>query len=82
MSAVCITCDSCGRNWTLGFEDSAPFAAEVASRPCPYCEAYTLGCHEPPGGRSGAVAEPVGQVADPPSSLAARRPARRSDTAR
>jgi hypothetical protein len=47
MSAVCITCDSCCRSWTLSFEDSAPFAVDVASRPCPYCEAYTLGCHAP-----------------------------------
>jgi hypothetical protein len=47
MSAVCITCDSCRRSWTLSFEDSAPFAVDIASRPCPYCEAYTLGCHAP-----------------------------------
>jgi len=44
MPPLCITCASCQRSWTLSVEDSLYLALDLASHPCPYCEAYTLSC--------------------------------------
>jgi hypothetical protein len=43
MTPLCITCASCHRSWALGVADSLYLGLDLASRPCPHCEAYTLG---------------------------------------
>jgi hypothetical protein len=42
MTPLCITCASCHRSWALWVADSLYLGLDLASRPCPHCEAYTL----------------------------------------
>ena len=42
MPPLCIVCVSCHRSWALSIEDSLYLELDLASRPCPHCEAYTL----------------------------------------
>ena len=44
MPPLCITCASCHRSWVLSVDDSLYLELDLASRPCPLCEAYTLNC--------------------------------------
>jgi hypothetical protein len=44
MPPLCITCASCHRSWVLSVDDSLYLELDLASHPCPYCEAYTLSC--------------------------------------
>lgn len=53
MGGLQVTCDSCRRSWRLAAADSVYLQLAVASQPCPYCEAYTLGCHVLSNGHPG-----------------------------
>src|SRR6516164_3725204 len=44
MTPLCISCASCHRSWALSVDDSLYLELDLASRPCPHCEAYTLNC--------------------------------------
>ena len=46
MSGVAVACESCGRNFVLPVAGSPHLLLDLQSRPCPYCEAYTLSCRE------------------------------------
>ncbi len=58
-SAV-VTCNNCKRSWALGTDTSLFFQLDLCTRPCPWCEAYTLDCR--------------GEVDDPRPAPAQRRP--------
>jgi hypothetical protein len=45
MTSLCIICVSCHRSWALSVDGSLYLELDLASRPCPHCEAYTLSCH-------------------------------------
>lgn len=70
MSGVTVACDSCGRRFVLPVAGSPHLVLELQSRPCPYCEAYTLSCRE------------IADIDHPPVSArdAAFTPARRMRT--
>jgi hypothetical protein len=63
MKAAVILCASCRHSWQLSFNDSLYLQLDLSSRPCPHCEAYTLGCHAAREGES------------PPRSFRSRRTA-------
>jgi len=42
MGGVVVTCDSCHRSFTLAVDASPYLQLDLESRPCPFCEAYTL----------------------------------------
>jgi hypothetical protein len=42
MGGVLVTCKKCHRNFTLAVDASPYLLFDLQSRPCPYCEAYTL----------------------------------------
>ena len=44
MSALCVSCTSCGRSWLLDESDSLYRELVLETQPCPACEAYTLTC--------------------------------------
>ena len=46
MSGVAVACESCGRDFVLPVAGSPHLVLELQSRPCPYCDAYTLSCRE------------------------------------
>jgi hypothetical protein len=42
MSALCVSCTSCGRCWLLDETLSLYGELVLETQPCPACEAYTL----------------------------------------
>ena len=42
MGGVSVTCGNCQRSFTLAVDASTYLLLELESRPCPYCDAYTL----------------------------------------
>jgi hypothetical protein len=44
MSVLRVTCASCRRGWYIAGAVSVYFQLDLVSHPCPYCEAYALGC--------------------------------------
>ena len=44
-SAVVI-CNTCKRSWTLGTDTSLFVHLDLCTRPCPWCESYTLACQD------------------------------------
>lgn len=39
-----IVCFACGNQWESSVENSVYMQMDLATQPCPICEAYTLGC--------------------------------------
>jgi hypothetical protein len=44
MNRIWIVCSTCGGRWPLDVELSTYVELDIVSRPCPSCEAFTLGC--------------------------------------
>lgn len=42
MNGFGVTCCNCRRSWILTIETSLYLQLDLSTRPCPYCEAYTL----------------------------------------
>ncbi len=55
MSHAQIRCANCLRTWKLPCDHLSFVVIDLATRPCPYCEAYTLGCAE---GKDATAAPP------------------------
>jgi hypothetical protein len=70
MPPLCITCASCHRSWALWVGYSLYLELDLASRPCPHCEAYTLTCP----GRAAAAPPPRRRRAGQQVSLLVPRP--------
>jgi hypothetical protein len=70
MTPLRITCTSCHRGWALSVGDSLYLELDLASRPCPHCEAYTLSCP----GRAVAAPPPRGHRAGQQVSFLVPRP--------
>ena len=49
MNGLSITCVSCQRSWRLAVDASPYVLLDLASRPCPFCEAGTLSCLDSQG---------------------------------
>ena len=62
MNSRYITCDHCHRTWRFDPDDSVYLQLDLASKPCPYCEACTLSCRGD------------GEAGSPHHPLRARRP--------
>ncbi len=43
MAGILVICESCRRSFNLAVDASPYLLLELQSRPCPFCEAYTLG---------------------------------------
>ena len=70
MTSLCIICVSCHRSWALSVDGSLYLELDLASRPCPHCEAYTLSYP----GRAAAAPPPRRQRAGQQVSLLVPRP--------
>ena len=42
MNGLELTCSTCKRTWSLNIEASLYVQLDISTRPCPYCESYTL----------------------------------------
>jgi hypothetical protein len=58
MTDIQITCNNCQRTWTLPGAGSVYWQLELSSRPCPFCEAYTLSYGDAPAAHGGAQFRP------------------------
>lgn len=47
MTTYTVVCHTCNDTWRLAGTWSAYESEAAESRPCPHCDAYTLGCPEP-----------------------------------
>lgn len=45
-SSAVVTCNNCKRSWALGIDTSLFLQLDLGTRPCPWCESYTLGCRD------------------------------------
>lgn len=42
MNGLDVTCSTCKRTWSLNIAASLYVQLDMSTRPCPYCESYTL----------------------------------------
>lgn len=42
MKGLELTCSTCKRTWSWNIETSLYVQLDISTRPCPYCESYTL----------------------------------------
>jgi hypothetical protein len=54
-----VVCNSCHRTWEVSGGESVYLQLELLSRPCPYCEAYTLSYRDRAAARGVAPFRPI-----------------------
>ncbi len=75
MTTYTVACHTCHDTWRVAGSWSAYESEVVESRPCPHCDAYTLGCPEPtesPTPRQRALWSNAGRRTPAFAELAAR----------